>query len=127
MSDEKTESLVYGNLLGRVLASVSIARPEDEICFTFADGEIYDMFHEEECCEEVRIDDVTGDLSDLVGTPLLGASERSSQTEDSKEEGHATWTFYRFSTIKGTVVIRWRGTSNGCYSESVSFEPRARG
>jgi hypothetical protein len=57
----------------------------------------------------------SGDLGDLVGAPLTQA-----EFVEAIYGGHETWTFYRFATRKGSVTIRFYGTSNGYYSESVN-------
>jgi hypothetical protein len=110
------------DLLGQVLAKVEQSG-DDEIHFTTEGGRRFKLYHSQDCCEGVTIEDICGDLSDLVGTPLLQAEESSNS--DNPKSNHAdeshTWTFYRFATMKGSVVIRWYGTSNGWYSESVDF------
>lgn len=107
-----------------------------ELRFVCADGRSFIFFHEGDCCETVRIEDVCGDLSDLVGSPLFEVEEVSnyepaagtSPWETGKREKpdeSFSWTFYRFSTVKGTVTVRWLGESNGYYSESVSLREEA--
>lgn len=77
-------------------------------------GRFFEMYHEQDCCEEVEIEDVCGDAQDILGLEILEAREEV-------KECAATFTFYHLTTIKGSVVIRWCGLSNGYYSESVDF------
>lgn len=83
------------------------------------------VVHWQDCCESVTIEDIVGDLEDLVGEPILLAEEATSDENPdgvTKEyQDSFTWTFYKFATRKGYVDIRWYGESNGCYSESVDF------
>lgn len=113
-------------LAGRTMKSVT-QYSDEAIVFETEQGEFYTMFHRQDCCENVSIEDVCGDLTDLVGSPILQAEEVSGETPpegatepDWSDYSH-TWTFYKLATIKGSVTIRWYGTSNGYYSEGVSF------
>lgn len=92
----------------------------DVLRFTREDGRAFAFYHDQNCCEEVQIEDVCGNLGDLVGAPLLRAEERS-ELQGKYGDDSATWTFYEFATIKGSVTVRWLGTSNGFYSESVDI------
>jgi hypothetical protein len=120
----------FGDLLGRVLCRVEQIGQE-ELRFYLTESHYVRLYHEQSCCESVTIEDIVGDLDDLVGTPLLLVDEsvsRKNNTADNNddidyyESESATWTFYRFRTIKGSVDIRWYGSSNGYYSESVDCE-----
>ncbi|ATO51013.1 hypothetical protein P4V86_15370 [Brevibacillus laterosporus] len=109
-------------LRGKVLTIIDDSR-EDELIFYTEDGKCYRMYHEQDCCETVYLEDICGDLNDLLGTPLLLAEEVSEERGPVDEwDERYTWTFYKFATIKGSVTLRWYGTSNGYYSESVDFE-----
>ena len=129
----------FSDLQGKTLAKVEQIG-EDVLRFECDDGKKFQLYHSQDCCESVVIESVVGDFLDLVGTPILMAEEASSNDDPadivkSKAEARAadpngyhydddsqTWTFYKLRTIKGSVDIRWHGTSNGCYSESVDFE-----
>jgi len=115
---------VFGELQGKTLASVEVADDKETITFLCDDGSSFKLYHERDCCESVSVEDVTGDLDDLVGTPLLQAEEVSSSNDGDRpgEDSESwTWTFYKLATIKGSVTIRWLGESNGHYSEKASF------
>lgn len=109
-------------LLGKTLNNVEQIG-DVAIIFTTVDGGVYRMYHEQDCCEYVHIEDITGELSDLVGAPLLMAEEVTNKGHGGCDS--ETWTYYKFATVKGYVTIRWYGTSNGYYSESVDFVKEA--
>ena len=111
-------------MLGKTFVQVSGAVGNFDLLFETANGERFMFSHQQDCCERVDINDIVGDLQDLVGEPLLVAEEVEGETPvDFNEEDHesVTWTFYKFATRKGYVDVRWLGESNGYYSEGVDL------
>lgn len=115
-------------MLGLTLSAVEVDHVRDEITFATQCGRTFRMDHCQDCCESVVINDIEGDLNDLTGSPLVVSEEVSSDGEPPQDgcDDSWTWTFYRLATVKGFVVIRWFGTSNGYYSESVDFNEIGR-
>jgi hypothetical protein len=123
----------FSELLGKTLTNITSSH--DEIIFTLKNKQQYRLYHEQSCCENVSIEDINGDLNDLLNTPITLAEETTdtnnpkkhtynegTKNEYTSEDDSSTWTFYKLATIKGYVNIRWYGSSNGYYSEGVDFE-----
>lgn len=106
------------DLIGRTFTVVAGEKDGDILIFK-NDKEVFTFCHDQDCCECVSINDITGSLQDLVGYPILFAEESTSNEPNTGDS--CTWTFYKFATIKGWVDIRWLGESNGYYSESVNL------
>ena len=107
---------------------VEVSQRYDEIVMRFSDGSSCRWFHSQDCCETVIVDDVVGEWTDLYGHPLLVAEERESDDHHGVRpdglpigDDSNTWTFYTFRSVGGSVDVRWNGSSNGYYSESVDF------
>ena len=111
-------------MLGKTFVQVTGAVGNFDLLFETANGERFMFSHQQDCCERVDINDIVGDLQDLVGEPLLVAEEVQGETPvdfNEREYESVTWTFYKFATRKGYVDVRWLGESNGYYSERVDL------
>lgn len=110
----------FQDLQGRILCRA--VADGDELRLYLTDDHYVRFHHDQDCCESVSIEDVCGDLDDLVGEPLTEAEEVSGYNGPDLDHESYTWTFYRFGTRRGSVTVRWLGISNGYYSEGVSVE-----
>jgi Fe-S cluster biogenesis protein NfuA len=123
MSDKiygwSSKSVDFEELKGLTIVSVDGAESgSDEIVFTLSDGIEFKMYHDQDCCESVLVEDVCGDIQDITNAQIIHFEERI--VSGDTDWGSYTATFYDIQTTKGCVNIRWNGESNGYYSESVS-------
>ena len=119
----------FSDLVGKTLRHIEGASVgSEEIVFYCEDGSRFRQYHYQDCCESVDLNEIIGDLDDIIGSPILLAEEASYSDEPAPDgslpEYHDswTWTFYKLATVKGHLTLRWLGESNGYYSESAYFE-----
>ena len=112
-------------MVGKTIVWASaVEKGAEAFLFVMNDGSVCGFYHERDCCESVAVEDVCGDMADVFGMPITLAEEVSSEQDEEPKPNEGaeswTWTFYKFSTVRGSVTIRWLGESNGYYSESVT-------
>lgn len=120
----------FNSLIGKIFTKITIESPDSgngKIIFFCNNNTKFELFHEQDCCEIVIIEDICGNLDDLIGTPILKAEESSSKAtynKKFKKDGNHDifiWTFYKLATIKGWVDIRFYSASNGCYATNATL------
>lgn len=154
---ENDESVGFETLKGKTIEAIrGLEKGSEQFFIDCTDGTKFKMTYYQDCCACCDIEDISGDINDVIGSEILLAEEVSSfspsdetmseraaeyqkYVEACKAEGtdpwydslesflsyrykSETWTFYKLSTIKGSVTIRWYGSSNGYYSEEATFE-----
>lgn len=106
----------------------------ERIEFIAEDGTRFLLSYEMDIGNEVYIESIVGDLSDLVGMEILMAEESVSEDGDegaippvddldpeNEYDNSYTWTFYKLASAKGYVDIRFFGKSNGYYAEKAQL------
>lgn len=111
--------LNISDLIGKTMVYADIS--EDELILIDENNIKYRLGHVQDCCEDVHIAEIHGDLKYLRNTQIIHA-ELIEENEYIDENGELSgYSFYKFRTEKGYLTIRWNGASNGYYSISVSL------
>lgn len=124
----KWKDVPFSDLQGKTIDNIFGLEKGSELVIILCGSEAYRMHHDQDCCECVEVEDIVGDLKWMIGSPVLSAEVKVSENEtpptfpNHQAVDSFTWTYYEISTIKGTIQIRWYGTSNGYYSEGVDFQ-----
>lgn len=116
-----SQDVEFSSLKGMTITEIETCPNKEYVAFKTSTDEVYVLHHIQDCCECVELEDITGDLSDLLNSEILVAEESSNPGNNSEYGESSTWTFYKIATIKGWVDFRFLGESNGYYSEEVSF------
>ena len=70
------ETVSLDDLIGKTLVSITervSRRVDDEIVFVATTGEKWRMWYQPDCCATAWIEDINGDLKDLVNSPIVMA------------------------------------------------------
>ncbi len=115
----RTIEIPFSYLKGKTLTKVVVPEDKNQIDFWTSDNEKIEMFHSQECCENVFLEDVVGEWDEIIGYPIELA-------EDVYNDGDGvgaceTWAFYKLVTNRGFVTLRWYGESNGYYSTTANL------
>lgn len=122
----------FEKLVGHTITDVKIAFDNSVLYLELANGEKHQMFHRQDCCESVYLEDVVGAWYDIKGHEILLAEVVTyddknpievAATEEANgyQDNRYRWTFYKLATNRGRVTLRWYGESNGYYSVEVDW------
>lgn len=119
MTEESKMEIPFSTLAGLVLERFEVGREDIRI---IASKRAFVVNHQQDCCESVVVESVSGDPVKSFGETIIDATEHTNRDSGRCEHDESfTWTYYTIRTQSQTIVIRWYGASNGYYSESVSF------
>ncbi len=123
MQRPKYEKIYFKDLLGQTLIRVEGAKKHSDTINFHTEFNSFAMYHDQDCCEVVFVENICGDIEDILHAPISMVEEVTNVEDEplNKNEDSYTWTFYKIGTHKGSITIRWYGSSNGYYSEKVDF------
>jgi hypothetical protein len=116
----------FFELKGQVVKEITDLEIGTQEVFIRTNDGTYKLYHEQDCCEYVRVVKVIGNVNELIGEIIFaeedaGANDPDWYTEYERLCSH-TWTKYALKTKNASLEFWFLGESNGYYSENVSIK-----
>ena len=115
----------FFELKGQIVKEIiNLQEDNDEVFIRTNDG-TYKLYHQQDCCEHVRIYNVIGNVADIIGEVVFAEEDAGANDPDwYKEDYHDshTWTKYVLKTENASLEFWFLGESNGYYSENISIK-----
>ena len=115
----------FFELKGQIIEEITgLTEGNDEVVITTNIGK-YMLYHEQDCCEHVRIVKVISNVNELIGEVIFAEEDAGANDPDWYDgyynDGH-TWTKYVLKTKNASLEFWFLGESNGYYNENVSIK-----
>ena len=115
----------FFELKGKTIKEINgLKKGGREVYIRTNDG-TYKLYHQQDCCEHVRVVKVIGNVNELIGEVIFAEEDAGANDPDwYKEDYHDshTWTKYVLKTENTSLEFWYLGESNGYYCESVSIK-----
>lgn len=67
---------MFNTLKGKIITKIEGLKKESySVLFQTSDNKLYKMYHKQGCCESVEVEDVVGDVNDILNSEILLAEE----------------------------------------------------
>ncbi len=120
------ENADFFQLVGQTIIEVVKINESDFLLSTW-EGNLYALYHSQNCCEHVRLKSLIGEFGDVIGTPITLAESVHTEADPPwyklPQWGRDSYTWSKFilETTNGRLELWFLGESNGYYGESVDF------
>ena len=117
----------FFELKGQVIKEITGLEKDSPEVHIVTNQTTYKLYHHQDCCESVLVENVIGDEKDILNEEIIfaeedaGANDPDWYTEYDRLYSH-TWTKYVLKTKNASLEFWFLGESNGYYNESVSIK-----
>ena len=115
----------FFELKGKTIKEINgLKKGGREVYIRTNDG-TYKLYHQQDCCEHVRVVKVIGNVNELIGEVIFAEEDAGANEPDwyneSFNDSH-TWTKYVLKTENASLEFWYLCESNGYYSENISIK-----